>query len=73
MPYYKTAIGKTPFFTNNRGIRIDHYNCQLLKKCLLSADIIAVVNKIPNGCLIITNSSYSEVVDKFRVLLDDMS
>ena len=69
MPYYKTAIGKTPFFTNNRGIRIDHYNCQLLKNRLVSADIIAVVNKIPNGCLIITNSSYSEVVNKFRDLI----
>ena len=69
MPYYKTAIGKTLFFTNNRGIRIDHYNCQLLKKRLLSADIIAVVNKIPNGCLIITNSSYSEVVNRFRDLI----
>jgi len=61
MPYYKTAIGKTPFFTKNNFF-IEHTNCKLLKKRLESADIVAVVKKIPYGCSIITSTSYLKVV-----------
>jgi len=66
MSYYKSGIGKTPFFTKNRSIRIEHSNCEVIKKRLESADINAVVREIPNGCSIITNSSYIKVVNEFR-------
>jgi hypothetical protein len=67
MSYYKSGIGKTPFFTKNRSIRIEHSNCAVIKKRLESAGISAVVKKIPTGCSIITNESYFKVVNEFRV------
>jgi hypothetical protein len=66
MSYYKSGIGKTPFFTKNRSIRIEHSNCEQIKKRLESVDIKAIVREIPIGCSIITNASYLEVVNEFR-------
>jgi len=63
MPYYKTSIGKTPFFTTNKAINIKYYNCELIKKRLESADIIAVVKKTNLGCSIISNSSYLKIIE----------
>jgi len=69
MPYYKSAIGKTPFFTKNRSIRIDHDDCKVIKKRLELANIITVVRERPNGCLIITDADYLEVVNEFKDLI----
>ncbi len=62
MSYYKSSIGATPFFTTNSALRIEHYDCELVKKRLKSLDIAAVVKKIPYGCSIVSDSSYLKVM-----------
>ncbi len=54
MPYYKPEIGKSPFFTTNAPIYIKHKDCQEIRNRLESLDIVAVVQKISNGCSIIS-------------------
>ena len=61
MPYFKASIGANPFFTRNSSIRVQHNDCELLKKRLKSLDIAAVVKEIPHGCSIVSNSSYLNI------------
>lgn len=63
MPYYKPAIGKTPFFTNNAPFHVKHDDCRELKKQLEAYNILAVVQAVPNGCSVISSFPCKECID----------
>ena len=63
MPYYKSAIGKTPFFTNNAPIHIQHDNCQALRKQLEAYNILAAVRSVPGGCAVVSPFPCKDCID----------
>ena len=63
MPYYKSGIGKTPFFTDNKPYFIKYENCSEIKKKLEEMNIISVVTSVPNGCSVISQIPCKKCLD----------
>lgn len=63
MPYFKPAIGKTPFFTNNGSVHIEHGDCQALRKKLAAHNIVAVVRSVPGGCSVVSRFPCNDCIE----------